>query len=122
MLMRQIKVSRRWKRLFAVCVFVPVLVISIVVLVRSYAALQANAKIYALANVPSRPVGIVFGAEIYASGGLSPMLADRVKMGVELYQHGKVGALLFTGDNHIKTYSEPEAMRDYAIKLGVPAD
>lgn len=120
--MRQLNIKRWAKRALALCVLIPILAVCIVVMVRGYAAVQANAKIYTLEKVPSRPVGIVFGAEVYTNGNLSEMLADRVKMGAELYQHGKIGALLFTGDNHIKAYDEPEAMRDYAIQLGVPAN
>jgi SanA protein len=37
-----------------------------------------------------------------------------------LYKAGKVKALLLTGDNHISSYNEPEAMRQYALSLGVP--
>src|SRR5689334_5218471 len=118
--MRRINLIRRAKQTLALGVLVPAAALSIVVTVRAYAAVQANAKIYALDKVPPRPVGIVFGAEVYTSGNLSEMLADRVKMSAKLYQHGKISALLFTGDNHIKTYDEPEAMRDYALQLGVP--
>ena len=48
------------------------------------------------------------------------MLADRVAMGAELYRAGKVQALLMTGDNSEIYYNEPEAMRQYALSLGVP--
>ena len=50
------------------------------------------------------------------------MLADRVAMGAKLYQQGKVRALLLTGDNSEISYNEPEAMRQYALRLGVPDD
>jgi SanA protein len=50
------------------------------------------------------------------------MLADRVKMAAELYRAGKVRALLFTGDNSLDNYNEPEVMRQYALNLGVPDD
>jgi vancomycin permeability regulator SanA len=43
-----------------------------------------------------------------------------VRTAAELYQSGKVRALLFTGDNSEATYNEPEAMRQYALGLGVP--
>jgi len=33
---------------------------------------------------------------------------------------GKVKALLMTGDNSEQYYNEPEAMRRYALRLGVP--
>ena len=87
---------------------------------RLYSAWQARDQIYTLDSVPDRPVAIAFGAEVYASGRLSAMLADRVEMAAQLYQTGKVKALLFTGDNHIDSYNEPEAMRQYALSLGVP--
>ena len=87
---------------------------------RLYSAWEARDRIYTLASVPDRPVAIAFGAEVYASGRLSAMLADRVKMASELYQTGKVKALLFTGDNSRDSYNEPEAMRQYALGLGIP--
>ncbi|MBI1257961.1 MAG: hypothetical protein GC204_10855 [Chloroflexi bacterium] len=87
---------------------------------RLYSALEARGQIYTLASVPDRPVAIAFGAEVLASGRLSAMLADRVKMAAELFQAGKVKALLFTGDNSRDSYNEPEAMRQYALGLGIP--
>ena len=48
------------------------------------------------------------------------MLADRVNTAVNLYKAGKVKILLMTGDNHITSYNEPEAMRQYALSLGIP--
>lgn len=94
--------------------------IGVGVVPRIYSALAAEGQIYTLASVPDRPVAIAFGAEVYANGRPSAMLADRVKMAAELYQAGKVKALLFTGDNSEVDYNEPEAMRQYAISLGVP--
>jgi SanA protein len=90
------------------------------VMPRLYSALQARSFIYTLENVPERPVAIVYGARVYDDGRLSAMLADRVEVGVRLYHAGKVQALLLTGDNHLLTYNEPEAMRQYALQRGVP--
>ncbi len=87
---------------------------------RVYSAERAKNLIYSSDNVPEYPVAIVFGAWVDANGYPSAVLEDRVKMGVNLYKAGKVKALLLTGDNHITSYNEPEAMRQYAISLGVP--
>lgn len=87
---------------------------------RLYSAARAGGEIYTLDAVPEKPVAIVFGALVQANGRLSAMLADRVRMGAELYRAGKVKALLLTGDNHVETYNEPEAMRQYALRQGVP--
>ncbi len=75
---------------------------------------------WAPADVPARPVAIVFGAGVYPDGRLSPILADRVATAVELYQTGKVRKLLMTGDNRFADYNEPAHMRTYALNLGVP--
>ena len=108
---------RRWIALFALLVLGS---FGVFAAPRIYSAWIAHDQIYTLASVPDRPVAIAFGAEVYGNGSPSAMLADRVKMAADLYQTGKVKALLFTGDNHIDTYNEPEAMRQYALSLGVP--
>jgi SanA protein len=113
---------RAYRRLLIIAGLPIVLVIILLVAVRGYSAWQARSREYAVDRVLARPVAIVFGAEVYADGSLSPMLSDRVKAGVELYQAGKVQALLFSGDNHIDSYNEPEAMRRYALNLGMPID
>lgn len=109
----------RWLALGLLLLLLPVVA---VVALRVYSAWQAQGDIYTLETVPERPVAIIFGAQIYGSGRLSAMLADRVTMGVKLYQQGKVRALLLTGDNSEVSYNEPEAMRQYALRLGVPND
>ena len=73
-------------------------------------------------EVPARPVALVLGAGLWADGSLTPILADRVFTGVELYRAGKVEKLLCSGDNRRVDYNEPQAMKEYAVQLGVPED
>jgi vancomycin permeability regulator SanA len=70
---------------------------------------------------PPARVAIVFGAGLRPDGSPSPMLADRVRAGVQLYQAGRVQKLLMTGDNSRADYNEVAAMRRAAIAAGVPA-
>lgn len=72
-------------------------------------------------DVPTAPVGIVFGAKVYESGALSPVLEARVRAAVDLYHAGKVRKLLMTGDNGRASYDEVTAMKRRAVALGVPA-
>ncbi|MGQ9489395.1 MAG: SanA/YdcF family protein [Anaerolineae bacterium] len=74
-----------------------------------------------LAEVPARPVAVVFGAGIRPGGQLSPMLADRMDTAIALYRAGKVRKLLVSGDNRFVDYDEPTAMYNYAVARGVPA-
>src|SRR5512138_3827623 len=73
-------------------------------------------------EVPAKSVAIVFGAAVYPSGRLSPMLAARVEQAAEVYCAGRVKKILMTGDNSRTEYDEVTAMKRYAIELGVPAE
>jgi vancomycin permeability regulator SanA len=73
-------------------------------------------------QAPPKPVAIVFGAQVYGNGKLSPMLAARVQQAAQAYHIGRVHKLLMTGDNSRTDYDEVTAMKRYAIELGVPAD
>lgn len=72
--------------------------------------------------VPARPVALVLGAGLWPDGSLTPVLTDRVTTAAELYQAGKVEKLLCSGDNRRVDYNEPQAMQDYAVRLGVPKE
>jgi SanA protein len=87
---------------------------------RVYSEEYAKHLIFTSDTVPTFPVAIIFGAWVEPTGHPSAVLEDRVKTGANLYKAGKVKALLLTGDNHITSYNEPEAMRQYALTLGIP--
>jgi len=84
--------------------------------------LYSAAHTYTIADAPDKPVGIVFGAGLWRDGSPTPVLRDRVETGARLYFSGKIKKLLMSGDNSFVDYNEPEAMRRYAIELGVPDD
>jgi SanA protein len=81
---------------------------------------KASSRTFSQDNVPARQVAIVFGAEVKKDGTLSIVLRDRVETAVALYKSGKVEKLLMSGDNRFVDYNEPEAMRRYALALGIP--
>lgn len=65
-------------------------------------------------------VAIVFGAGVLSDGQPSPILADRIITAVELYRAGRIKKILMSGDNRFENYNEPAAMKQAAIKQGVP--
>jgi SanA protein len=79
-------------------------------------------RIYQVDQSPSARVVIVFGAGLRRDGTPTAILRDRVETGVRLYFDGKVEKLLMSGDNSVEYYNEPEAMRQYALSLGVPSE
>ena len=78
-------------------------------------------RIYqAVDDAPAERVAIIFGAGLRRDGTPTAILSDRVETGASLYLNGKVEKLLMSGDNQYLDYNEPEAMRQYALALGVP--
>ena len=96
--------------------------ILLTVSLRAIVALVYRSSTYTVDTVPDHRVAIVFGARVYPDERPSAMLADRVATGAELYQAGKVDVLLMTGDNSYLEYNEPDAMKNYAVELGVPEE
>jgi len=91
-----------------------------VFLPRIITSIHAWNRIYQADTAPMKRVAIIFGAGLYRDGSPTPILRDRVETGAKLYISGKVEKLLMSGDNSLVEYNEPEAMRQYAISLGVP--
>ncbi|WP_369389014.1 vancomycin high temperature exclusion protein [Streptomyces sp. CG1] len=71
------------------------------------------------ADAPRAQVAVVFGAGLW-NGEPSPYLANRLDAAAKLYRAGRVEVVLVTGDNSRKDYDEPDAMRTYLTKHGVP--
>lgn len=71
------------------------------------------------ADVPRTEVAVVFGAGLW-EGEPSPYLAHRLDAAAELYRAGRIEVVLVTGDNSRAEYDEPDAMRAYLVRHGVP--
>ncbi|MFI0786610.1 vancomycin high temperature exclusion protein [Streptomyces lydicus] len=80
----------------------------------------AGPRVRTVADAPAAPVAIVFGAGLW-NGEPSPYLAHRLDAAAALYGRGTVRAVLVTGDNSRHDYDEPDAMRAYLLRHGVPA-
>ena len=87
---------------------------------RILTSMYAVFRTYSIEEVPSDRVAIVFGAGLRRDGMPTTILRDRVETAAQLFLDGKVKKLLMSGDNRFVDYNEPEAMRQYAISLGVP--
>lgn len=65
---------------------------------------------------------VVFGARVYASGRLSDAVEQRVDEGIKLYREGRAPRMLMSGGPGDGAVHEVEAMRDYAVRQGVPRE
>lgn len=74
-------------------------------------------------SIPANHTALVLGC-IPRIPGRGPNLyfLARMDAAAELFLTGKVRYLLVSGDNHIKGYNEPEAMKTALIDRGVPEE
>jgi SanA protein len=92
----------------------------VVILPRLITVVYSWTRVYTVDTAPTERVAIVFGAGLTRDGYPTAVLRDRVQTAAQLYFAGKVEKLLMSGDNRFKDYNEPQAMRQYALGLGVP--
>ena len=62
---------------------------------------------------------LVLGARVWDNGQPSGILKDRIITGVDLYRSGASERLLMSGDHGQDDYDEVNAMKDYAVELGI---
>ncbi|HET7724625.1 MAG TPA: ElyC/SanA/YdcF family protein [Propionibacteriaceae bacterium] len=77
-------------------------------------------RTYTRTSVPERAVAIVFGAEVLPNKTPSSYLRARLDLAYELWRTGKVKAVLVSGDNAEVHYNEPDIMRSYLLRRGIP--
>ncbi|MDO5120330.1 MAG: YdcF family protein, partial [Coriobacteriales bacterium] len=63
---------------------------------------------------------IVLGAGIWGDEP-SPVLADRLAKGLELYEAGVAPKIIMSGDHGQTDYDEVNLMKSYAMERGVPS-
>ncbi|MFJ3820064.1 SanA/YdcF family protein [Streptomyces nodosus] len=81
--------------------------------------LTTGDRLRTTADAPRTEVAVVFGAGLW-NGEPSPYLAHRLDAAARLYRAGRIEVVLVTGDNSRTDYDEPDAMRAYLTRHGVP--
>lgn len=65
---------------------------------------------------------LILGAGIRTDGSPSNMLADRLSVGIELYNNGTAPKLLMSGDHTRTDHDEVSVMKRVALDAGVPSE
>ncbi|MEV0845939.1 ElyC/SanA/YdcF family protein [Streptomyces sp. NPDC049954] len=96
-----------------------VLLCVLALLPSAWLRLTTDGALRTVAEAPRERVAVVFGAGLWG-GEPSPYLARRLDAAVRLYEARRVEVVLVTGDNSRRAYDEPDAMRAYLVRHGVP--
>lgn len=101
-----------------------ILAVISVFLINMYVTNTAEKRMYSEESVLPRDADciIVLGAGLKADGTPNHMLRDRLDLAVNLYEAGICKKLLLTGDHGSDGYDEVNAMKDYVLSKGVPAE
>lgn len=65
---------------------------------------------------------MVLGAGVWNHDKPSPILKDRLDLGIQLYKAGVAPKLLMSGDHGRANYDEVNVMKNYALAAGVPSE
>lgn len=65
---------------------------------------------------------LILGCAVWAGNKPSPMLADRLQRGLELYQSGAAPKIIVSGDHGKEYYDEVGVMRQWCLDAGVPSE
>jgi SanA protein len=84
----------------------------------TWAYIASGGHRYDVADAPSAPVVVVFGAKIQGDRPL-PFLAGRLDVTAELIRTGKARAILVSGDAAGSSGNETKAMTEYLAAKGV---
>lgn len=111
----------KWVKRVAVVMAIPAIIL---LGIDRYVVETTRADVCSIDSLPTEPADaiLVLGAQVYPDGRLCDMLADRMRVGISLYQAGAAKILLLSGDGQTDDYNEPEAMKQYALAQGVPED
>ncbi len=73
-------------------------------------------------DIPHHRAAVVLGCSKYTQGRPNWYYIYRINAAVELWESGKVDAILVSGDNSRTDYDEPTNMKDDLVEKGVPAE
>lgn len=88
-----------------------------------YVGSFSRGRLYrAVGEVPHRRAALVLGCSKYTRGRLNSYYQHRINAATELWQAGKIDAIVVSGDNSRKDYDEPSEMKADLVKKGVPGE
>jgi vancomycin permeability regulator SanA len=115
---REFKFSH-WLRLLFFIILIFILFFSIIII---RVQTKYSAKIVQTSDLKELSVGLVFGAGLKTYTTPSDILEDRILTAIKLYQEGKVGKFIMSGDTQDSTHNESEVMKQFAIAQGLPEE
>lgn len=118
--------TKSFKLKLIIFLIILILLVSIPFLINFYVIKTTEDNIFTLGDVDLVPETVqcvmVLGAGLKPDGRPNLMLEDRLDVGIALYKAGFAPKILLTGDNGQDRYDEVNAMKEYVMAEGIPAE
>lgn len=114
--------KRRIKRFFIILISAAVLLAAAVFVPNFIVIKKTESNIVALeeaAELSDVDCAVILGAGV-REGKPTPMLRDRLLVGIDLYKSGAVKKLIMSGDHGSTDYDEVNIMKSFALENGIP--
>jgi SanA protein len=120
---KELRLKRKCRRIRLFLGLSLLIVLSLLILADVYVGSFSKGRLYQKAeDVPYRRAAVVLGCNKYAYGRLNLYYQHRIQAAVELWEAGKIDAILVSGDNSRKEYDEPGSMKADLVEKGIPAE
>jgi SanA protein len=113
--------KRRIKRFFIILISAAVLLAAAAFVPNFIVIKKTESNIVTLeeAELSDVDCAVILGAGV-REGKPTPMLRDRLLVGIDLYKSGAVKKLIMSGDHGSTDYDEVNIMKSFAVDRGVP--
>lgn len=113
----------KMKKIFKYILIVLIVIILVPVIINFYVILSTKNRIVSGDSELLTDIDyiVILGAGI-RRGKPSPMLEDRLKTGISLYNNDISNKILITGDHENNDYDEVTVMKNYLLDQGIPEE
>lgn len=114
--------KRRVKRFFIILISAAVLLAAAVFVPNFIVIKKTESKIVTIEEadeLSNVDCAVILGAGV-REGKPTPMLRDRLLVGIDLYKSGAAKKLIMSGDHGSTDYDEVNIMKSFAVERGVP--
>lgn len=114
--------KRRIKRFFIILISAAVLLATAAFVPNFIVIKKTESNLVALeeaAELSDVDCAVILGAGV-REGKPTPMLRDRLLVGIDLYKSGAVKKLIMSGDHGSTDYDEVNIMKSFAVENGIP--
>lgn len=115
------KIKKITKRIFQLILLTITLIVVVVVFANWKISSDTEQYIYTdLDSIPRHSIALVLGTSRYIGSRPNPYFTHRIQAAKQLYESGKIDAIVVSGDNRFTNYNEPREMRRALVQAGVP--